>query len=140
MKQNILRQREVFPKGGSPREDLLSLKTVENAALFYAVAGFFITLLFYGDHYPIVAGFLCGAVIGIFNFRLLRNVVQRLLDEKQATELRSGFLFIFKIVALLVLTGLLILGAKVNALSFAMGFMAVIFGISYEAFRSLLKG
>lgn len=125
----------LYSKAGS--HDLLPLRVVERGAIFYSVAGLFIALFLYGADFVMVGGFLAGALVGIFNFRFLKKLASRLMDPAHPARSRMGILFLVKIIFLFGIAGFLILGIKLNAVSFAVGFSAVIFGIIYESLKSL---
>lgn len=116
-------------------QEFWSIRTIEKATIMTALL-LLMGALYFKPTVPFVGGIVAGAVIGFFNFRLIRRFVIKLLAGEQEQLYKKGFFFVLKAVLLMGAVGFLIMGAKVDAVAFVLGFSAIIVGIFYEGLRA----
>ncbi len=129
-----MEQQQLIPTISS-EEEFWSLKTIERATMLFSLLAL-MGVLYLHPTPPMILGIVSGALIGFFNFRLLRRFVQKLLIQSPTSKLaKKGIVFFIKMILLIGLVAFLILGAQVNPIAFIIGFSCVVLAIFYEGLR-----
>ena len=116
--------------------DLLSLKTIERISLILSGIALLLAAIF-APTWQVFTGLIAGSLIAILNFKSLRRVTTKMLNEGKGKS-RNGLRFFIKIILLFGIVGGLIFYVKVDAVAFLAGFSTIVVAILIEGVRSLL--
>lgn len=118
-------------------QELWPLRSIERTAIFISIASLVAALIFHPTT-AIICGLFSGTLVAVLNFRFIRRLVSKMLDEGSlGGKSRNGLRFFVKMIILIAVVGALIFYIKVNPLAFIAGFSSIVLAIFYQGFKEL---
>ena len=116
-------------------KDLWSIEGIEKTAVYLTIIALAAVLYFWFE-WGAVLGLLAGSTIGVFNFRLIARAVNKMFADEESSS-KNGIRYGVKVLALIGIIGVLIIGVKVNAAAFLVGFSTIVLAMIFEGIKNL---
>lgn len=115
--------------------DAWSVQRIERLTIYLSISAIAIALYLWPS-FATIGGLVIGAAISLANFRLISRSVAKMFAENERAS-KNGLRYGIKVLALIALVGVLIIGFKMDAVAFVIGFSTLVVAIIYEGIRTL---